>query len=191
MIPDGAVYEARLAGGVALLDVSHLLPRHPTKHYRKRREPWAVERVYMHHSGAMGLMGYEGARGSARYCVQSRGWPGMPYTYWLSFVPDRTEADELVVYRCQRDEVRSYHTGGSANTHGVGVCWQGRLTSLRPSPAQYEMAEALVPWLEERHQLRTEWLSWHSEAHRYGGRRKAACPGPFVVDWAREWRDAT
>ena len=192
MLPPDAKFEAEIAGGVALYDVADLLPRHPTKRYR-RRPVEAIVRQYHHHSGALGRPGYEGAYRSALYIVRPewRGWPGAPYHYWLSHAPDRDAQRRLAVYRLQPDAVRSYHTGARANTHGIGVCWQGDLSRTEPSPAQVEMAEALVPWLIERHELAVpDGISWHSEAGRWGGKGKPACPGPHVERWLREYREA-
>lgn len=186
-LPVGAKYEAEIAGGVALYDVSHLMPRHPKKKV-PTREAKGIVRQYHHHSGALGAKGYEGAFNSARYVVEQRGFPGAAYTYWLSYEPD-IAADRLAIYRLNRDDAHSWHTGGKANAHGVAVCWQGNLSETNPSDAQYEMAEALIPWLIERHGMALpDCLSWHSEAARFGGRSKKTCPGPHVSAWLESYR---
>lgn len=180
------IFEAQLAGGIALYDVSDVLPRHKAKNYRNR--PVAdIVRQYHHHSGALGLPGLPGAAGAARYRIRKSGWPGHPYHFWLSYQADRDEQGRIVVYRCQPDAVLCYHTGG-LNGGGLGICWQGNLTKRPPSSDQIEAAEALIPWLIERYP--GIGISWHSEAARWGGRSKPACPGPFVEDWLREYREA-
>jgi hypothetical protein len=191
MIPDAAELEAQVAGGIALYDISGILPKHPHKRYRNR--PLAgIVRQYHHHSGALGRDGWQGALGTARYAASDwgRDWAGAPYHYWLAKEPDRDGMDRLVVYRLQPDEVRCYHTGGPANTHGVGVCWQGNLSNTPPSLAQVEMAEALVPWLCKRHRrMRGDRaVSFHSESKQFGGSGKKSCPGPYVESWIRAWR---
>jgi len=193
MVPRDAVLEAELAGGIVLLDVSHLLPVAHGKRYASRPMSGIV-RQYHHHSGAMGRPGFAGALGTARYVVAEHGWAGAAYHYFLSHVADRDYSDRIVVYRLQQDIVRSYHTGGDANTHGIGVCWQGNLTAVEPSSDQIEAAEALIPWLLGRHagmQMDPCPISWHSESARWGGSGKPTCPGPHVEAWLAAYREAT
>ncbi len=201
-LPTGAIFEDELAGGVALYDVTDVLPRNKKRKY-KTRETSGIIRVYNHHSGALGKDGFQGAANSARYRVKDRtkklpngstklirGWPGMPYTYWYCYEPDRDEDNRIVVYRCNADATRSYHTGKKANDHGVGNCWQGNLTVREPSNAQIEMAEAHFPWLMARHDLADDRpFSFHSEAGAFGGKKKPTCPGPHVTKWVSEYRD--
>lgn len=187
-IPEGAVFDGELAKGIALYDVTHVLPRHPRKLYAER-DPAQICRVYHHHSGALGKPGFDGARRSARYVVESRDWPGFAYTFWLAYEADRDPEDRRVVYRCNRDETRSYHTGAQSNTHGVAVCWQGNLREREPSEDQQEMAEALYAWTLGHYQLADDRPhSFHSEAGDFGGRAKSVCPGPHVEAWVRRRR---
>jgi N-acetyl-anhydromuramyl-L-alanine amidase AmpD len=189
MLPSRAVFVEKLAGGCALWDISKLLYRHRTKHFGNRK---TVERIYLHHSGARGFPGFDGAANSARYVVNERGFPGPAYHYWLSYAPDVDANNRLVVYQLNPDRTRVWHTGGEANDHGIGVCWQGKLTGeeWRPSQEQYEMAEALLPWLLADHGLLLPGaLSFHSEAGKYGGKPKAACPGEHIETWARNYRE--
>lgn len=191
-LPDGAIFEAQVAGGIALYDVSHLLPAHPTLRYR-RRDVDGIERVYTHHSGALGGSGFRGALGSARYVVTQRGrdgWPGAAYHFWFAHKADRDDEGRLVIYRLQPDEKRSYHTGGVANDHGLGLCWQGNLSEKLPSADQIEMAEGFYPWLLETYALTVpDGFSFHAEASRFGGKDKASCPGPHVTAWVKRWRE--
>lgn len=185
--PIEARLEADLGNGVALYDVSHLLKRNPAK--EETRDDGSILRVYHHHSGALGPVGYNGLLGSVRFTANIRRWPSPPYTYWLSFEPETDDDGRLVVYRCNQDSVRSYHTGFSANDHGVGIAWQGNLSRRRPSGGQRLMATQLCAWLDRRHRLsKTCPHSFHSEAHNFGGKRKAACPGPHVTQWVRDYR---
>ena len=178
-----------IAGGIALYDAVAAMPQHAHRRYARRPES-AVVRQYHHHSGALGRPGLEGAQASARYVVDHRGWAGMPYHFWLPHERHVDDQGRLVVYMTQYPWTRSWHTGGDANTHGVGVCWQGDLTEREPSDQQIELAEALIPWIGERlHIHGTDSLSWHSEAGRWGGSQKAACPGPHVVAWLSAYRD--
>ena len=59
------------------------------------------------------------------------------------------------------------------------------------SPFQEELAEAFVPWALENYQLDVDNtpLSFHSEAGKFGGKSKPACPGPHVTRWIKEYRE--
>jgi hypothetical protein len=189
MIPRDAKLESSLSSSVALYDVAHLLKR---KSKQDRRDVGKIVRVYHHHSGADGRDGFDGLAASARYVVDSRGFPGPAYTYWLSFAPDKDEAGRLVVYRCNPDEIRSWHTGAKANEHGIAIAWQGNLGARKPSAAQREMAEALMAYVVSRHALTLPLgVSFHAEANKFGGRSKPSCPGVHVTEWVREYRERT
>ena len=187
-VPDGATFEADLGNGVALYDVSAMLPRHESKVY-STREPGGIVRAYAHHSGALGADGYAGMANSAQYAIDHRGWPGMPYTAWLPYVPDIDADGRLVIYRGQKDVVRSYHTGGEANAHGVGYALQGDLSVTAPSIAQHRLFHAFVLWLARSYALSGDnGLSFHSESAQYGGSGKSSCPGPHVEALVKEAR---
>lgn len=192
-LPDGAVFEAQVAGGIALYDISHILPAHPKRKYRER-DVNGIERVYTHHSGALGARGYRGAVGTARYAIREtskrKPWPGAAYHFWFAYHADRDLDGRLVIYRLQPDEARSYHTGEEANDHGLGLCWQGNLREKLPSADQIEMAEGFYPWLFETYSLTVpDGFSFHSEAGKYGGKSKPTCPGPHVTAWVKRWRE--
>lgn len=181
--PVDALFERELAVGVALWDVSHLLPTHKTKRYRNR-EPETIDRVFVHHSGAMGKSGFEGLYASSRYTVRSRGWPGFAYTFWIqSGSPDQVDRDpygRLVVYRGNLDKTRSYHTGGRANDVGVGVALQGNTTSKPLTWSHLESLEALLPAIPNMYPniVYPRGLGWHSIAASMGApKNKSACPG--------------
>ena len=169
-IPDGAVYEADLGGGVALYDVSHLLPKHPTKRYRDRGQP---TEQYVHHSGKLGRPGYAGMYNSTRYTVRARGWPGFAYTTWIPYLPVFDPAGNVCVLRGNPDTVRTYHAGSGPNTRAVSHCLQGNTTRRPLSNAQLKCLKQLLPWYIDRLQVHTY---GHCEAPA-DGHRKATCPG--------------
>lgn len=187
MFPKEARFEAEIAGGIALYDVVDALPKHPTKTYDKRPLE-AIERVYVHHSGKLGSPCLKGAQNSARYSVESLGWPGGAYHYWLPYYDRRDREKRMVVFRMNYDDTRCYHTGGEANTHGIGIVLQGNCGSGPMSYVQKECLQALLPWLRERHNLSGEWLSWHSDSARFGGSGKHSCPGRHAVAWLLDYR---
>jgi len=185
-LPVQATLEAVIAGGVALWDVHHLLPRHKTLRYEAR--VGAIRRVYVHHSGALGAAGYPGALASARYSV-GEDFPGAAYHYWIPAETLRDPYGRLVVLRLNDDRTRCWHTGRAANHHGVGVALQGDTTAAPLTTSHEECLEALLPWLRERHQLGPAWMSWHAEADRFGGKPKPTCPGKHAEAWLTAYRD--
>jgi len=200
-----------IAGGVALVDVADLLPRHATRRWAKRTKP--IARIYFHKSGKLGATGLQGAINSANYCVKNRsyprdpekpGWAGMPYTFWIPFreTPVWTVTAEApaalrnhtALFRCQLDDVVSWHTGGRANREGVGACFQGNSTVDGLSENQIEIAEAFIPWAVARYGLTLPaGLSWHSDRSEYGPPKasvKPVCPGAPAVAWLEAYRAA-
>ena len=185
-VPESAVFEAALAGGIALWDVSELLPRR-----RDTKRQGSIKRLYVHHSGRLGRSGFDGVYNSARYVVVQRKFPGPAYTFWIPYTSQWDWNGSRVVYRCNPDDVRSWHTGGDANSHGIACCLQGNTNKREISQHQIECLEALIPWCVERYGLELpDGLSWHSEAAKYGGRSKRACPGLSAEAWLSGWKEA-
>jgi hypothetical protein len=192
MLPEGARLEAMLAPLVALYDVSALLPRKGPD----VRDVAAIRRIYVHHSGALGAAGFKGAQASTAYVMTKRApkFPCAPYHFWIPFGDLTDPHGNLCVLRLVPDHIVAWHTGGKANRHGLGVCLQGNTTKAALSPSHKECLEALLPWLRARHELGkgagldAEWLSWHSDAARFGGKRKAACPGANATAWLEAYR---
>lgn len=188
MIPEDAIFETILAPGVALYDVSHLLPTARKKYTKRPFEK--IVRAYFHHSGSDGSKGYQGAYNTTNYVVKKRNFRGAAYTFWFPY-EEVTDADgNYVVFRLNKDETRSYHTGKVANTHGIGCCFQGNLSKKPMSAFQTECAEAFIPWIMGRYDLDEEYpISYHSEAGKFGGKEKPTCPGPYAVKWVQDYRN--
>jgi hypothetical protein len=201
-----------IAGGIVQVDIADLLPLHrlPGRRYPKRSA--RIRRQFFHKSGVLGADGFEGCYNSARYCTTRRrfpnsdvpGWAGMPYTFWSCFdqytlhdadddgLVDHDDepnlhGDELVYFRCNADDLRTWHTGAAANNYGVGYCNQG---SGQLSEYQQEIMEAHIPWAHAWYDL--AWpagLSWHSDRSVYGPPRvKPVCPGRGAVAWLSMYR---
>jgi len=164
-------FVAHLDHGVAIYDVSNLLPQHRTKRYRDRK---TTKEVYVHHSGKLGKPGLAGLRGSARYVVRYRNWPGCPYHYWIPFEELTDEAGNLVVLRAQPEIKHTYHAGKGPNQRAIAVCLQGN-TSARPaSTFQLQCLAALLNWFALPKVL------GHCQAPP-DGHPKATCPGSHAM----------
>ncbi len=201
-VPGEAKLQAKLADGVAIYDASALLPTHATRRYGAR-DPGEIRHVVVHKSGADGRPGIHGAVGMANFCVTHRGWPGAAYTYWLPRQPDLDGEGRMAVYRCNPDDVRSYHTGGAMNGRAVGVCCQGNYdgewdliqgvprVTREPTNDQLIMLSSLVAYLEERHPgfkpgLDRDLNLWGLTGHWEHG--KPVCPGDRLRQWVETRR---
>ncbi len=183
---DDAAFEGLGAPGVALWDVSDRMPQGSHSRATKRPKGQVIDRVFVHHSGALGKPGVAGARNSAAYVTQKRDFPGPGYHYWVPFEELRDDDGRLCILRLVPDVTRAWHSGSVANHRGVGVALQGNTTARPLSYSHEECLEALIPWLVTRFALpMPEGLSWHSDAARSGGRSKAACPGVNAEAWLK------
>ncbi len=187
-IPDGAIFEADLGDGVALYDVSHLLPKNPRKRQRKR-DVAGIVRVYVHKSGGIGKPGYEGLLGSTRYVVQRRGFPCSAYTFWASRVPDVDAEGRLVLYRANLDDTRSWHTGRQCNDHGVALSLQGNPSKHPLTAKQKRLAAAGLAYCTARYSLSDDTpIGTHSDSKRFGsGKSKKTCPGIRAEQWLKDY----
>lgn len=189
-------------GGIAVWDVSHLLPTkgrgYPVRDVR------GITHEFVHHSGRAGAEGFEGLYNSAHYVVNRRGFPGCAYHIWLPFEPCRDGEGRLVVFRANQPETRCWHTGGALNGYGESIALQGNTNSRPISDSQRELLEAVLPWrwdaISGYHDPNAEGfaptLSWHSEGDRWPdptkptghGHAKPACPGKSAVRWLTNYR---
>lgn len=195
------VLECVLSNAVSLYDATPCAPAGIGR-YGKRRS--RISRIFVHKSGANGPAGLEGAIRMGRYVTapepQGRGWPGWPYTAWLSRVPDRDEQGRGIVYRLNAYETRSYHTGGDCNDTGIAVVLQGNYDGQwdkdasgrvrienRPTDWQIEALATLLNHWAEKFSIdlsgRGADGSWNLSGHWESGKKKPVCPG----DAAREW----
>jgi hypothetical protein len=123
-----------------------------------------------------------------------RGWPGIPYTFVIPALPDVADG-KIVVYRVWPDSMRTWHTGGLFNSHGVAVCVAGHYASSadpiarqsarpRPDDAAVTALDLLTDYLSDRYrlQLRPGVLVAHREVGQ------TACPGDYLAGWVRQKR---
>lgn len=142
-----------------------------------------------------GQIAYKTTRSGKRIPIRKgggRGWPGVPYTFVIPAMPETVDG-KIEVYRCWDDEWRTWHTGGSHNSNGVGVCVAGWYKSRwirkdvgREQPDELAMMglTALVnDYLLPRYGIKAEkGLFGHFD---FG---KPTCPGDFLEQWVRDAR---
>jgi hypothetical protein len=105
-LPDKARLDEVVAPGIALYDVAHLLPK--GTHRRSTTRPrGAVIRVALcHHSGALGMPGFEGLRRSVDFMTRHRDFPESGYHFWFPRDTVRDHEDRRVAFRALPDPAR-------------------------------------------------------------------------------------
>jgi len=123
---------------------------------------------------------------------RGRGYPKMAYHVFVPFQPRVTAEGKAIIYYCVDFMERSWH-GSSANTHYIGVAFQGMFKSRhikrfrgikgtdgQPSDLQKAIVRPLwFEWIKPLFGLKDEGLTGHFD---FG---KAACPGDFIENEIR------
>jgi hypothetical protein len=184
MIPLNAETVAEIAGGIEVVDVGPFLPVHHAKVYPIKKKTSAV---FVHHSGGdNGRVGLDWAKCMANWHVNGKKWPGIAYHYGVSWTPTVRDR-KLIVMQFHPSHVLCYHTKGCSK-FSLGIVLQGHLGKEEPSGFQVECLEALLPWLAKRHDLNLKKdLGWHSNAWKWGGIPKPACPGKHTVRMLKDY----
>jgi hypothetical protein len=191
-------HEREISPNVVIWNVADEMQRHQTRRYARRND--VIRRIYVHHSGALGKPGIMGAFNSSRYDVTygKPPFPGPAYHLWIPYSPLLDSKGRKVVLRMNADTTASWHTGGTANQHGLGVCFQGDHSGgkngLPLSDFQTECASALLPHLISTHGETIDHeapVAWHAVAQHYStSNGKPSCPGAHTVAWLTEWLDS-
>jgi len=179
---------------IKVVDITDDLKKHHSKKYR-RTKARPINRVILHHTAGGVTPGLRGPESTAEWCVNGRGWPGMPYHVYVPYTPMIDGDGRMIVWQTQDFDVRSYHTGGGQNKHGIGVVCQGlfvspyclktlkRQPTPDPSEAQKTAIRHVWTWLSGLYGLSPDpslsCHAWHG---------KPACPGRWLEDWVRRMR---
>jgi len=150
------------------------LPTHPTLVYGSR-SMGEITYIVLHHSGPapLDMTAEQAARATARYHIDSNGWPGCAYHVIL--VPSGDWA------YCQSLTTVSYHVG-NYNRVAVGICLWGSFSSEPVPTAQIDSCEEVCRWIQ--HEKNT-WADDTGSARRQlqvvGHRELTAttCPGDY------------
>ena len=152
-------------------DVVDSLPKHPTLRYDTRPRS-AITHLAIHHSAADGNVSPQTI---AEYHVNSRGWPGIGYHYYIP--------SDGTVYWTNRLETISYNVYDNNNCV-VGICLGGNFIGTTPTNAQMDSAARLVAWLMQELNIPLERVLGHGQFPN----NSTSCPGDQWTAGAR-WRD--
>ncbi len=145
------------------------LPRHKTKQYATRSLS-AIQNLVIHHTAVPATVSLEKV---AAYHVNSQGWPGVGYHFYIS-------ADGAI-QQCNHLTTVSYHAAG-INTRSVGISFAGNFTSEPPPASQIQGGARLLAWLLQELELPLESVQGHREF------MDTQCPGNQWLSGQR-WKD--
>jgi hypothetical protein len=141
-------------------DVVDQLQKHSTKSY-PRRQLKAITHLCIHHSAVSGAVPVEHV---AQYHVETQGWPGIGYHYYVK--PDGT------IYQTQHLETMSWHVSHN-NDYTVGICVSGDFTYAPPPQIQIDAAAYLSAWLMQELKIPEKNILGHKEFPN----NDTSCPG--------------
>lgn len=177
--------ESELAPGLMLADASGVLPARRVP----KRAVSRIRRIYVRHTGVPGRPGLAGAEVHTALALRAYRAACAPGHYWLPTKPIIGPDSQTGVLRLAPDDWRAPHSGGRADTHGLGILVQGDLDRQPLSPLQQQGLSALLAFLRKRYgrQLDADWLSWARAPVAVG---KRASSGRYLVAWLQEYLEA-
>ncbi len=116
-------------------NISDRLKRHPSLPYYPSRPLNQIRRVIIHHTAIAPSIGAERV---AAYRVDTQGWPGIGYHYFITGDGQIQQTNDLTV--------QARHAG-DLDREAVGIGFAGDFTSTVPSPAQLDAGARLIAWL--------------------------------------------
>jgi septal ring factor EnvC (AmiA/AmiB activator) len=126
-----------------------------------KRQRSAITHIVVHHTAAPAEVGPDRL---AAYHVNSRGWPGIGYHFFVG-------ADGTL-YQTNDLETVSFQTGGQ-NNYSMGVVFAGNFTDVPPMPIQIERGAQLIAWLAQDLKVPNSQIMGHKEMPE----QQTACPG--------------
>jgi gas vesicle protein len=121
-------------------DISQQLKHHPTRRFESRSLD-QIRQVIIHHTAIPPTIGAERI---ANYGVDSKGWPGFRYHYFITGDGQIQQTNALTTL--------STHAGPYSST-SIGVGFAGNFTDTIPTPAQIDAGAQLIAWLLRRFNL--------------------------------------
>jgi len=130
------------------------------------RQPGEIRGITIHHTLS------HDPRNVARYVIEEKGRPTLPYHFWIS-----TEGE---CWLCVPLNYGMWHDHTGHRNVNISVGMAGHLHKVKPAGAQLEATVKLVAWLMGEYDVPLEEVQGHCD--RYAG---TVCPG-----WdANRWRE--
>jgi hypothetical protein len=176
----------QIAGGIAIHDVSRLLPQHPTKVPKPKTKP--ITTLFFHHSGKdSGLDGIDAFIAMANYHTRNKKWATIAYPWGINQRPCIDSNGNLAIFQLLPLNIISNHTKW-CNRFSQAVVLQGHHGKVPLSDFQIECIEAFNPWwCEEYDRNYRKDIGWHSISMKWGGIPKLACPGKYAVEYLKDY----
>jgi hypothetical protein len=115
-------------------NITHQLKRHPSLQFPTR--PLSqIQRIIIHHTAISPTIGAERV---AEYRVDTQGWPGIGYHYFITHAGLIQQTNELTT--------QSTHAG-QYDPVAIGICFAGNFMNEVPTSAQIEAGAQLIAWL--------------------------------------------
>jgi len=149
---------ARKIPAPSIADIVDTLPQHSSKRYSTRSRS-DIKYLVIHHTAIPAEVPIVRI---ARYHVDSNGWPGIGYHYYIDA--------QGKIFLVNRMETVAYHAR-EANSSGLAVCLAGNFMTEIPTEAQLKAAGHLCAWLLQELNLDEEAIKGHSDFI------KTQCPG--------------
>jgi N-acetyl-anhydromuramyl-L-alanine amidase AmpD len=134
----------------AIQDLTHSLKKHPTQRFPTRaRED--IKRLIIHHTGIPAQIG---ADRIAAYRVETQGWPGIGYHFFIT-------PDGLIQQTNDLTTVTTH--AGPYNGESLAICLAGDFNNAVPTQAQLASGAHLIAWLLQQLNLPLEAVAGYKE----------------------------
>ena len=149
----------------------------------RKRQLEGVDKLVVHQTYGNTLPQPNGINASARYCIEHRNWPTVPYHYYIS--------KDGRIYQLNDIDDWTWHTKG-ANKTGIGVCLQGKFAHSRnpklpdPTESQQESLHEFVNWAQDEIFAGKDFEDWLRGHYHFG---KKGCPGFWAQGLVEAYRD--
>lgn len=148
-----------------IVDITDELLKHPTETYGTRSMA-DISQIVIHHVGVNAPVT---PQQTARYHVNTKGWPGIAYHFFI------TSAG--VIYQTNDLTTVSYHCAGTCNKISIGICLEGSFMIAQPTASQIESLYDLNAYLLSVLSMQPVQIRGHREV------RQTACPGNTWEQW--------
>ena len=158
------------AGKPNIQNITLQLKRHPSRRYPERPLNH-VQRIIIHHTGIPPSIG---ADKIAAHRVDTQGWPGIGYHFFVTGDGQLQQTNELTT-------ITSH--AGQYNPIAIGICFAGDFNKAVPTSAQIDAGGRLIAWLLKQLNLKLNVVSGYNVAPGQPSPGKQWDTG---VQWSRQ-----